>query len=446
MAKHKRKPDHLPELPKGPVHRLLSPVTLFLRIEAASGVLLLAAAVAALILVNSPWSEAFLAFWRMPVGVTLGDYTITEKLQHWINDGLMVIFFFVIGLEVKRELVTGELRNPRQAAMPLAAALGGMVVPAGIYLAMQADGEGAKGWGIPMATDIAFVVGCLALLGSRVPQGFRVMLLSLAIVDDIGAILVIVAGYTDAIGWTALGLGAGGVALCLVMARVGVRSIPVYTMVGLLIWFAFHESGVHATLAGVILGLITPARSHIQVGMAGDIVEAVGRYFTGASAEPAITKLGALEHAHRAGRETVSPVERLETMLHPWVGFVILPIFALANAGVPIQITDFAEPVPVAVMVALLVGKPVGVLLTSWLAAKAGIASLPEGVSWTMLLAGGMLCGIGFTMSIFIAGLAFRSEVPLLNSAKVGVLTASLISAAAGMSLLLLSGRRRSTE
>jgi len=434
------------EFPNQPVQRLLDPVVRFLRVEASSGVLLLTTTIVALVLANSPWAGEFLAFWKTPVGVRWGDWSVEHSLQHWINDGLMVLFFFVIGLELKRELVFGELSNPRQAIMPAMAAVGGMLFPAGIYLALQSGSEASAGWGVPMATDIAFVVGCLALVGSRVPHGLRVMLLSLAIIDDLGAILVIAIGYTQHLHFGSLGLGLAGVVLCTVLARLGVRSIPIYVVLGVAIWFAVHESGVHATLAGVLIGLVTPARSWIDPGQAGKIVRHVGEFFTGEAELPPHERVAAVRYASRAGSEAISPVERLETALHPWVAFVILPLFALANAGVPIRLASFTDSVAVAVFLGLVVGKPVGVLLLSWLAARLGLAQLPTGVTWTMVAAGGMLSGIGFTMAIFISNLAFRNQPAVLDVAKVGVLAASFVSAAVAMSILCsLSPRSTAT-
>jgi NhaA family Na+:H+ antiporter len=247
-------------LPREPIARLTEPIERFMHVESASGVVLLVATVTALALANSGFSEAFLGFWKTPLGFEIGSFQMRHSLAHWINDGLMAIFFFVIGLEVKREIVHGELGDPRQAVLPIAAAVGGMVVPAVIYLTLQGDGPAASGWGIPMATDIAFVVGCLALFGPRVPRGLRVLLLTVAIVDDIGAILVIAVAYTDTIGWGALAAGLVGIGAIGVLSRLGVRGFGMYGLLGLGVWLAFHESGVHATIAGVILGLMTPAR------------------------------------------------------------------------------------------------------------------------------------------------------------------------------------------
>ncbi len=419
--------------PREPIDRLIAPFERFLHIEAASGVVLLLSAALALVLANSPVSEEFLALWKTPVGFAAGSFRVSHSLQHWINDGLMAIFFFVIGLEVKRELVVGELKDKRRAVLPIAAALGGMIVPAGVYLFFQLGEPGQSGWGITMATDIAFVVGCLALLGNRVPRSFRVFLLSLAIADDIGAILVIAIGYTDHIdvGW--LVTGAVLIGVLLAMQRAGGRAIPVYVVLGAGVWFAAHESGVHATVAGVILGLLTPARPYLSQNVFARMLRRADEIVRGEFDAPPhrATEVRSLQ---RAARESISPLEYLEGMLHPWVSFVIMPLFALANAGVPISLAGFGDPVALAVDAGLVIGKPVGIVLFSAAAVRLGLATLPEGVDWTMMIGGGFLAGIGFTMALFIAGLALSGEA--LDSAKVGILGASAIAALLGMGIL----------
>ena len=352
--------EHEPALPREPIDRVLGPFERFLHIEAASGVVLLLCTLVALVLANTGAAEAFLGFWKTRVGIRLGSFEMDHSLQHWINDGLMAIFFFVIGLEVKREIVLGELRELRKAALPIAAAIGGMIFPAAVYLVIQGSGPARDGWGIPMATDIAFVVGCMAVLGKRIPHGLRVLLLSLAIADDIGAILVIAIGYTESIDTTALGLGFGGLAMVWVMQRLGIRSIGMYALVGTGIWLAFHESGVHATVAGVILGLMTPARSYLSTTTFGRFVERAGEVLKGGEWEAKSHRPERVRKFARAARETLSPLEYLEGTLHTWVGFVIMPIFALANAGVPFRVADLGDPVALAVGAGLVVGKPLG--------------------------------------------------------------------------------------
>jgi Na+:H+ antiporter, NhaA family len=422
-------------LPVEPVDQLIRPLVRFLHIEAASGAILAACAVGAFALANSPVGESYLAFWQMEIGLTVGEYHLEHSLKHWINDGLMAIFFFVIGLEVKREIVLGELRDLRRAALPIAGAIGGMLVPAGLYLALQAGQPGQRGWGIPMATDIAFVVGCMAVLGSRVPAALRVMLLSLAIVDDIGAILVIAIGYTASIAWGWLAMGAAGIALVVVLQRMGVRSMAMYTLVGIVIWVGFHESGIHATIAGVILGLLTPARPYLKPSYIRGLVDRASDMLHGGEWDQQSLSAARIRQYRQVTREMISPVEYLIYLLHPWIGFVIMPIFALANAGVAFDMADLLSRTSVAVMLGLVAGKPIGILLLCGILLKTGLVSLPTGVTWRHLAGGSFLAGIGFTMALFIASLAFRND-DLLQSAKVGVLAGSVISGAIGMTLL----------
>ncbi|MBM3978714.1 MAG: Na+/H+ antiporter NhaA [Planctomycetes bacterium] len=435
-----------PHLPVPPIRRLTRPLSRFLQIESASGVVLLICTVVALVLANSPLAGAYAKFWHTPVLVTIGPFTLGGDLGHFVvNDVLMTIFFFVVGLEIKRELVAGELRDARKAALPVAAALGGMIVPAAIYMALQAKQFGAppfRGWGVPMATDIAFVVGIMALFGPRLPFGLKIMLLSLAIADDIGAVVVIAAFYSSGLDGAMLALAAGGFVLTYALNRAGVRAITVYVFVGAGIWLAVYKSGVHPTVAGVLLGLLTPpsawvGRDALRLSMV-DVAARLEHDDTGPDA-------GELQMMAFAAKESVSPLERLETGLHPWVGFVIMPLFALANAGVQIDTSAITESVSVATALALFLGKPVGVVLFSFVAVRLGVAALPQGVTWPMLLGGGFLAGIGFTMSLFVAGLAFpEAQHPrLLTDAKLGILLGSLCSAIAGAALLLFTLRRR---
>jgi len=429
-------------LPRQPIDRLLGPLDRFLHVEAAGGIVLLLCTALALALANSRWSDAWLHVWHVPLGIAVGGFELRLSLHHWIDDGLMAIFFFVMGLEVKRELAIGELRDPRRAALPLAGAIGGMLVPAGIFLGLQGGGPAAAGWGIPMATDIAFVVGCMALLGSRVPTSLRIMLLSLAIADDIGAILVIAIGYTETLHLGALALGVAGLAAVYALARLGVRSFGVYTLAGAGIWLAFHASGVHATIAGVALGLLTPARAHASEGLVADVFLRAAAILRGERWQHASGRAAQVRALREVVREVVSPLEYLEARLHPWIGFAIMPVFALANAGVPIALRGFVDPVALAVAAGLVIGKPVGIVVFSWLAVRLGVASLPPGVGWGVLAAAGALAGIGFTVALFIAGLAL--EAPSLDAAKLGTLAGSALSGALGMAALaaLLPGEK----
>jgi len=304
-------------LPRKPIDQVMGPLARFMHVEASSGAVLVVATVVALALANSPLADGFLAIWKTQVGFSFGEFAMQHSLKHWISDGLMAVFFFVIGLEVKRELVIGELREFRRAALPIAAALGGMAVPAAIYLALLWGEPGERGWGIPMATDIAFVVGCLAVLGSRVPAGLRVLLVSLAIADDIGAILVIAIGYTETIHWGALAWGVAGVAVIPIMARIGVRSFGVYTLLGAGVWLAFHESGIHATIAGVALGLLTPSSAYVSEGTFSRLTARVQSTLAGEDFTGLTHRAARVRDFRSAAREIVSPLEYLEATLHP---------------------------------------------------------------------------------------------------------------------------------
>jgi NhaA family Na+:H+ antiporter len=416
---------------RAPIDRLIGPFERFLHVEAAGGIALLACTVSAIALANSPAAAPFLALWETEIGIRVGDIDVSHSLRHWINDGLMVLFFFVVGLEVTREVVLGELRDPQRAALPIAAALGGMVVPAGLYLALLGDTPAAHGWGVPMATDIAFVVGCMAVLGARMPDGLRVMILSLAIADDIGAILVIAIGYSTGVNVMAL-FGAGvSIAVIVLLNRLGVRSFAVYTFLGILTWMAFVGSGVHATIAGVILGLLTPAHAAVTESRLAGLLGRVTEVLQGGAWNEKTHRAEQVHALRRGAREALSPVEYLESVLHPWVGFVILPLFALANAGVPLHLRSLSDPVAVAVAVSLLFGKSVGILVASWLAVQLRLARLPARVGWASIAGAGALAGIGFTMALFIAELALKD--PLLDVAKVGIITGSVVAAAVGL-------------
>jgi len=439
-------PEWLPDShhPTGPqqesrkalVEPWLRPVVRFLHIEAAGGFVLLACTVVALILANSPWSAMFAEFWQTRVGFTIGDFGLYKPLVLWINDGLMTVFFFVVGLEIKREIVFGELRDPRKAALPATAALGGMVVPATIYLLVQGGGPGGRGWGIPMATDIAFVVGFLALLGSRVPFGLKILLLTLAIVDDVGAILVIAVAYTPQTSLSFLVIGTASFGIIYLFRWIGVRLVPVYVLLGAGTWLAFLKSGVHPTVAGVVLGVLTPASPWFARCSLVNVAEGVALKL-GQDRDADVMKQHeeAVQLLSVTARETVSPLDRLETALHPWVAFGIMPLFALANAGVRVELSAMTEPVALAVAAGLVLGKPLGIVAFSWVAVKLGLARLPSGVNWKILLGAGFLAGIGFTMSLFIAGLALEGE--LLTAGKIGTLLGSALSAIFGVGLLL---------
>jgi NhaA family Na+:H+ antiporter len=422
-------------LPPEVADRFTKPAARFLKIESAAGGLLLSAVLLALFLANSNWASAFLAFWETPVGLSFGPLDFTRSLRHWINDGLMTFFFFVISLELKRELVLGELRKPRQAALPLAAALGGMIVPVAIYLALIAGQSGTHGWGTVMATDTALAIGCLALFGQRIPTVLRLFLLSLAIFDDVGAILVVAVFYGEPLNWAATGLAILGLGLVAGFARLGVRSIPVYFLIGGAIWLCIDASGVHATIAGVVLGLMTPTQIWVNDTRLRAILGRVLAYPGGEHWSGDTPDRRDLREAGRAVSESLSPVERLELALHPWVGFVVMPVFALANAGVAMDANDLGQTISIAIVAGLVLGKPIGVLGFSWLAVRSGLAVRHPDLSWPFLTAGAFLAGIGFTMSLFIANLAFDPK--MLGAAKLGILVGSAVSASVGLLALL---------
>lgn len=434
----------LARLPKAPADKIAAPIARFLHLEAMGGLVLLCCTLLALGLSNSPLSERFLGFWSMYAGIHIGSVDFSRSLQHWVNDGLMTLFFFVIALELKRELVLGELRSLKVAALPLAAAIGGMAVPALIFLLIVGDGAGAHGWGTVMATDTAFVIGCLAILGRRVPQSLRVFLLSLAIFDDVGAIMVVALGYggpLDVIALLWAGIGLGLAALC---NRLGVRSMSVYWLIGIGVWLAIDASGIHATLAGVILGLMAPSQNWVSDQRLQAILTQVVERIPGDLKKKDGSIRQDLRQARIAAREALSPVERLETTLHPWVAFLVMPVFALANAGIPIGSAHFQPDLTLAILAGFILGKPIGVFLFSLSAVLLGLARRPDGLAWPMIAGGSILTGIGFTMALFIAELAFGPD--LLGSVKLGILGASAFSGLAGFLTLAWFSRRTTPQ
>jgi NhaA family Na+:H+ antiporter len=423
-------------LPSAIADRITKPFSRFLKIETASGAVLLLATFGALILSNSAWSASFLAFWEVPVGVHFGSLDFTRSLRHWIDDGLMTLFFFVVALELKRELVLGELRTLRMATLSCAGALGGVLGPATIYLALTRGQPEMHGWGTVTATDTAFVIGCLALLGSRIPPSLRLFLLSLAIFDDVGAILVVALGYGGPLNYAALVLMGLGLVIMVGFARVGIRNVSIYFLLGVMIWLCCDASGVHPTFTGVVLGLMTPPRGWVSDARLHAILEQVVSYPSGNRWSGDTIARRDLRRASIATAEALSPLERLEMMLHPWVGFAIMPIFAFANAGFAISGPDIVQPVSLAIFASLAFGKPIGVLAFSWLAVRLGIATRSPGLNWSLLAAASLLTGIGFTMSLFIAGMAYEPAV--LDAVKIGILAASVFSATAGLLVLFI--------
>ena len=430
------------------IERVLAPFRAFTGTAAAGGILLFIAAVAALVWANSPWRDSYTDLWMTKVSIQAGGYGLEKTLGHWINDGLMVVFFFVVGLEIKREVLVGELAAPRQAALPIVAAVGGAIVPAAIYLAFNGGTDAARGWGVPMATDIAFSLGVLALLGSRIPTGLKVFLTALAIVDDLIAVLVIAFAYTETVAWDYLLAGLAILVLAFVLNWLHVIRPMAYAILGVVMWLAFVKSGVHATIAGVLLALAIPARTRIDTAEFLDRGRALLADFESAAA-PGTHILtnkdhqSALYEMETTAELVQSPMQRLEHVLHPWVAFLIVPLFALANAGIELGkgLGDaLTSPIGLGVIVGLVVGKQIGVTLTALLVTRLGLASLPEGVTMRQIYAVSWLAGIGFTMSLFVAELAFVGAGDL-TTIKTGILAASMIAGTVGYALLRIVTR-----
>lgn len=439
---HPQFPAPSPDIP--PLHRVTmkasSAFARMLHIEAMSGIVLLIAAAIALIWANSPWAAGYFATWHAPLALTLGPWTWSTDLHFFVNDVLMTIFFLVVGMEIRREMYNGALADVRQALLPIIAALGGVVVPALIYVALaRGDAQLLNGWAIPTATDIAFAVGVLALLGKSIPGPLRIFLLALAIIDDIVAVLIIAFFYSGGLDYSGFGIALVGLVLVLLFNRMGVAAAWAYVVPGAILWLGLLHTGAHPTLAGVVLGLMTPVamrpaqRHHLDVAE-----QALTRIRS--HAQRGQFEVDVLHHELRiattAQRDLLPPVFRLPAMLHPWVAFGVMPIFALANAGVQFGGMDLAATGPHTVfwgvLLALVLGKPLGVFLATFLAVKSGVSPLPEGINWCGVLLVGVLAGIGFTMAIFVGGLAF-SDAALLSAAKLGILAASATAAIVGL-------------
>ena len=411
--------------------------------ETSGGIVLLACTLTALVWANSPWAPQYAALWHIPLNIGIGRFQFGEELHFWVNDALMTVFFFVVGLEIKRELLAGELASARRAALPIVAAAGGVVFPAILYSVWNAGGPGASGWGIPMATDIAFAIGVMALLGRRIPFGLKVFLTALAIVDDIAAVLVIALFYTSGISWTALALAAVGLLILFGANRLGVRHPLPYAVLGILVWMAVLASGVHATIAGVLVAFIIPRRTAINPREFLLESRAILDHFErlGASGNSVLNdehQQTAIEALESYCEKMQAPLQRFEHALLPWVTFLFMPIFALANAGVPLSgnlARAVGEPIALGVALGLVFGKVTGVTLASWLAVRLGWASLPAQVSWRQIHGAGWLAGIGFTMSLFMASLAFADEAQL-TSAKLGILLGSVCAGTVGSAIL----------
>ncbi len=422
--------------------KIVSPFEEFVHQETTSGLLLMACALVALVVANSMLAEAYAHILHTSVGFQVGGWHLEKTLHHWINDGLMALFFFVVGLEIKREILVGELADPRQAALPIIAAVGGMVVPALVYFAINNEGPAAMGWGIPMATDIAFAVGVMVLLGNRVPKQLLMFLVALAIVDDLGGVLVIAFFYTEEIAFGALAIAAAMFALLVLFNRFGIRNPLPYFLVGLLLWLAMLKSGVHATLAGVLTALTIPARPKYEPGQFSQHVRKLmdrfdASYKPGQSIMKNEEQRSILQTMENGVHLVETPLQRLEHSMHLPVALIIIPIFALANAGIPLDFGSMgqtlAHPVTVGVMLGLILGKLLGIGGFSWLAIKFGLARLPVNTRMSQLVGVSLLGGIGFTMSIFIAELAFTGSAEYLLMAKTGILVASLLAGIAGL-------------
>jgi NhaA family Na+:H+ antiporter len=424
----------------------------FSEAEASGGIVLIIATTIAMIWANSPWSESYHELWKTTFSVGVPAFGLSLSLHDWINDGLMVVFFFVVGLEIKREILDGELSSLRQATLPIAAAAGGMVVPALLFAAVNSGGTGSSGWGIPMATDIAFALGVLALLGSRIPLGLKVFLTALAIVDDLGAVMIIALFYTADLQWLSL---IGGVLLLLLLFALnkgGVRQPALYVAIGVIVWLCFLHSGVHATIAGVLLALTVPASTKIDdKGFVASALNTIKLFERSTENEKVLgnsERLEAIYAMEDACEAALPPLVRIEDKLHEVVAFAVVPLFALANAGLDLRglsVPSLTHDVTLGVVIGLFLGKPAGIMIASWLAIRSGRADLPARVSWSMLNGAAWLAGIGFTMSLFIATLAFGDSA-LLENAKLGVLAASAMAGAAGAIFLIRSISRQEKE
>ncbi len=432
----------------------MSPFEEFVHEEASSGILLMICAITAIVIANTPFLPLYEKVLHIEITLGGGSFSITHTLHHWINDGLMALFFFVVGLEIKREILVGELADRRQAILPIAAAIGGMVVPALVYFLFNRSGEAAAGWGIPMATDIAFAVGVLALLGKHVPRALVGFLLALAIVDDLGAVLVIAIFYTDQIHMGALIFSGGCLVLLVLSNLVGLRKPLPYVIFGTLLWLGMLKSGVHATLAGVLAALTIPANSYCDNTIFVEKMQKLVKRFS-ESGSPSKTIMenseqqGVLQSMENYVHKMESPLQRMEHSLHIWVSFLIIPIFALANAGIPIEFSKLDDilihPVTLGVSFGLIFGKTLGITGFSWVVLKAGWSNLPQDVTFSQIFGVSLLAGIGFTMSIFIGSLAFAEHSEYLLNAKIGIIFASLLAGICGFLLLKKSLRPKAT-
>lgn len=422
--------------------KVARPLVRFMSQEASSGIMLIIATVAALVWANLSF-DSYDAFWHYKLSIEIGGLEIlNETLEHIVNDGLIALFFFVVGMEIKAELVTGDLRDPRVAALPAIAAVGGMLMPAVLYFAVNAGQPGEGGWGVPVATDIAFALGVLALMGDRIPKKLKLFLVTLAIVDDIGAILVIAVFYTTSISFGWLGVAAILLAAIVVLKHLKVWFIPLYAVIGVVVWYAFLESGVHATIAGVLLGLLTPATALVG----SNPLHRLKDILSGESHDDHIDPLE-VKDANWVAKESIPVTTRLTFLLAPWTSFFVIPVFALANAGIVLSSDSLGAAltsrVAIGVVLGLVVGKPLGITLATWIAVKLKLATLPEGVRFGHVLGGGAIAGIGFTLSLFIANLAFEGlDQSIIDEAIIGILVASSVATALGWTILSITVKK----
>ncbi len=435
--------------------RILTPLEEFIHRQTTSGVLLMICAVIALVIANSSWHEAYEHFLHMPISIGFSTASFSLSIHHWINELLMALFFMIMGLELKRELLVGELSSPSQALLPIMAAIGGMVVPALCYVALNPSGHAANGWGIPMATDIAFAIGALSLLGARVPKNLVTFLIALAIVDDLGAVAVIALFYTEAINMQALGYAVVCTGVLIAFNMGGIRHALPYTMIGFLLWAAMLASGIHATIAGIVLAFTVPIRPKFDadafIGKVKDITRKIQK---SVAEDPDIihnNRLRGLVSSLGDGVHLVqAPAQRAEHALHLPVAYLVIPIFALANAGIPIDFANFGDylihPVSLGVMAGLLIGKPLGIVGFTWITVKLGWAKMPSGLTTSHVFGVGLLGGIGFTMSIFIADLGFVNHAQDLLMAKTGILLASALAGFGGFFWLMFNTKKGGSD
>ena len=434
-----KKPSNIKKiyLPKEYITKFLSPLSYFLHIEVMGGLILLVSIVIALALYNSPWSENFAAIWKIKVGFQIDSYSTYKSIQDWINDGLMTVFFFVISLELKRHFSFGGTKKAFEGIFSTCAALGGMIIPVLIYIAFQWGRPEANSWGIVMVTDTSLVIAAVAVLGSKVHNSLRIFLLSLAIVDDVGSIIVVTIFYSHHLDWLALIFAGTGLLMIHIMTIAGIRNFKIYFVTGCIVWLLFDASGVHATITGVILGLMTPSKRWVDDKTLYPILERVISHPSGMQNSSSTKDRETLYMAEIAIRESLSPIERLIVAMHPLVSFIIIPLFIFANANIKLISPNINNYLMIYILIAFIFGKPVGILLFSWLAVRMKIAVLPQNLSWRVLTGGAILAGAGFTMALFISNLAVENQFH--NSAKLGILIASIVSILSGLTFLIIN-------